>query len=136
MNGKTDASAHDYAVDQRYIGFSIMLNEGIETVFVPPVGQRLVDAPSLVEIIEGAQIAARGKGPLARGGDNHARDRAIVRPVGKLSGKAAHHRVGDRVERLRPVEGDKPGSAATVEKNFSVRRHAAGRRAANQSAVA
>jgi hypothetical protein len=118
-----DAAAHHDAVDERHIGLRVALDERVERVFLAPELHRAVDAAGLAEIVERADVAAGRECPLAGCGDHDASDRRVARPGGKLRGERAHHAVGDRVERLRPVERDDAGRAAALEQDFGLGSH-------------
>ena len=113
-----DAAAHDDAVDQRDIRLAVVLDRRVERIFVAPELQRLVVAAGLAEIVEMADIAAGREGALAGGLDHDARDRRVVGPGVKLRAQRQHHRMGDGIERLRPVERDEAGGAAPLEQDF------------------
>ena len=72
VDGNPDAAAHDDAVDQRDIGLGIMLDEGVERVFVAPERQRLGLPPGTAEVVERADVAAGRERPLAGAADDDA----------------------------------------------------------------
>ena len=127
VHRNADAAAHDDAVDQRDVGLAIVLDAGVERIFVAPERQRLVVLAGLAEIVERADIAAGRERPAARRRDDDARDRRIVCPVLQLRRQRPHHAVRHGVERLRPVERDEAGRAAPLEQNFDVAHAAAPR---------
>src|SRR6266852_1869508 len=72
-----DAAAHDDAVDQCHIGFTVVFDAGIERIFCAKEIERLLVTPGVSEVIERAQIAARREGSPAVGGYDHPCDRWI-----------------------------------------------------------
>jgi hypothetical protein len=118
MHRHPDAAAHHQSVDQRDIGLAKILDRNIERIFVAPELQRLAVPPGLAEIVERANVAAGREGALAGSLDHHAGNRRIVSPAIELGAQRKHHGVGDGVERLRPVERDETGRAATFEENI------------------
>ena len=117
MHRHADAAAHRNAVDQRDVGLAVILDRGIERIFVAPELQRFIVAARLAEIVKRANVAAGGKGTLACGGDHHPRDRGVVGPAIELRAQRQHHGVRDGIERLRPIERDDAGGAAPLEQN-------------------
>ena len=92
----------------------------VERILLPEKFERFVVAASAPEIVERAQITARGERASAVGGKDHARDRRIDLPFGELVRERAHHGAGHRVERVRPVERDQPGRAAPLEQEVGM----------------
>ena len=88
VHRKADAAAHDDAVDQRDIGLGIVLDDGVEDIFLAIERQHLVVPAGGAGIIERADIAARRERPAARRRHHHARDRGIVPPILSTGGSA------------------------------------------------
>ena len=70
-----------------------MLDRRIEPIFVAPERERVLLAPGPGGLVDSAQVAAGGKGAVARRGDQDAGDRGIVAPCRKLRVQQAHHAV-------------------------------------------
>ena len=62
-----DAAAHHDAVDQRDVGLAVILDRGVERIFVAPELQRLVVLAGAAEIVERADVAAGRERALAGG---------------------------------------------------------------------
>ena len=105
-----DAAAHDDAVDQRDIGLRVAEDEGVEPVFlgVEDGGEAALGIVLLA--VDEADVAAGAEGHAAvlpRGtAHDDGGDPRILRPFPQSRVEVQHHGLGQRVERLRPVQGD------------------------------
>src|SRR5258708_9750177 len=68
--------------------------------------------------IDGADVATGAEGALALACDDDRLDRGVARPCGQSRVKRADHAEGERVQRLRPTQGDE-GDAA-LDRNANV----------------
>src|SRR6185369_13962414 len=111
------------SVDEADVGFRKTLDASIEPIFAAEEGKLLLVLSGTSQIVEGAQITACGKRALPIGSDDNTRHRRIGFPFLELSRETAHHRAGDRIERMRPIERDQPGRAAALEQQVGLRAH-------------
>ncbi len=125
MHRNADTASHDDAVDQRDVGLGIMLDGGVEDVFLPPELQRLALAAGAAELVDVAQIATRRKRAPGRRHHDDPGHRIIVAPTLQRLRDRPHHRAGHGVESRGAIERDDTGSAAPLDQNLGVRDHAA-----------
>ena len=117
MYGDADAAPHDDAVNQRHIRLAIMLDTGVERIFRAKECERVLIPAATPKIIQGAQIAACREGAPSSGADHNAGDGWIGFPFIELLRERAHHIMRDGIERVRPVENDVTGHAASLEQD-------------------
>lgn len=65
--------------------------------------------------MDGADVPAGAQAVLPRAGEDDRGDAGVVLPGGELRVDGAHHRVGEGVERLGPVEDEVTGAALPAE---------------------
>src|SRR5262249_23419051 len=98
----------------------------------------LVEASGAAQVIQCAQITARGEGAGITRGNDHPADGGIRLPFGELPRELAHRGQRYPVERGRPIERDETRRAAPLGQEV-VRAHALDHRnisvAANPSAL-
>ena len=117
-----DAAAHDEALHQRDDGLGIFGNAGVHAIFVAkehPANQMIARARG---VIQRRNVAAGAKGALTLGVDDDQRHLGVVAPRRQRPIDGQRHVVVERVQRLRPGEGDAPGAAVLAGEDVGHRR--------------
>ncbi len=104
------AAAHHDAVHDRHVRLGIAGDPGVEPVLVAPERGRRLPARTGV-LVDGPDVAARAQAALPGPGEHDGRHLRIALPAVESRRDRRHHRVGEGVERLRPVQGQHPGTA-------------------------
>ena len=123
VDRNADPAPHDDAIDERHIRLGVMLDAGVERVFLAKIAERLVVASCAPEIVERAQISARGERAGVIRGDDNAAHAWFPLPFRELPRQLAHHRKRYRIERMRPIERDETRRTPSFEQEI-VRPHA------------
>src|SRR5215831_19186758 len=110
-----NSATHCNAVDERDVWLSVILNGGVERIFVTPELQRLRVAARLAEIIERANVAAGREGAVTCAGNDDPCDRCVLCPAVKLGAQGKHHGMRDGIKCFRPVERDDARGSAPLE---------------------
>src|SRR5262249_8308136 len=99
------ATAHHDAVHQRDVGLGKATDLRVEQILVVPELPRLGPVATCA-VIDHHHVTARAQPAVTGAGYHHRADRVVVLPVGEHRRHRGDHRVGQRVDRLRAVEGD------------------------------
>ena len=110
VDADPDAAAHHDAVHQRDVGLAEAADLRVEQILVVPElpGFRPVGAGAVVDRDD---VAACAQSAFAGPVDHDGADVVVVLPVGQDPRDRVDHRVGQRVDRLGPVEGDQADTA-------------------------
>ena len=118
----SDAAPHDDAVDQRDIGLRVAEDEGVEAVFLRVEDRGEVAVRIVLLAVKKADVAAGAEGhaPVVPRGSahDHRRNRRVLRPFLEPGIEAQHHGLGQRVQRLRPVQRHAADPALPFQENF------------------
>ena len=110
MGADPDPATHHDAVHERDIRLAEAADLRVQHVLVVPElpGFGPVGAGAVMEHYE---VAACAKSPLACTVDDDGVDVVVAVPVGEHRRHGLHHGVGQRIDRLGPVEGDQADAA-------------------------
>ncbi len=117
-----DPAAHGDAVHYRDIRLFETVDAVVERIF-PAIEHRRQVAAAPAGVVQRPHVAAGAEGALAGALDDDDTDRGIGGAVGQPRVQRPDHRQGQRVERLRPVQGDRRDATAKLEQNFRIAIH-------------
>jgi hypothetical protein len=104
MGTDPNTAAHHDAVHQRHIRLGVAADVGVEAILVAAEPPRL-DPVGAGAVIDRDYVAAGAQAPLAGAGQHHRVHVVVVLPIPQHLVQGGDHRMCQRVDRLRPVQG-------------------------------
>ena len=117
VRADADAAAHHDAVHHRHQGFGEPADLGVEQILVAPEPSRF-DSVRVGAVVDRHHVAAGAQSAFPGSGEHHRLDRVVAFPSDQHGAQQLHHRLVERVDRLRAIERDEADAAVDTRQDL------------------